>query len=170
MGQQVQTTTESDIYGIGVADIEYNGYWLGATQGGVTVDITGETYDQKIDAYGNTPINRYELATNITVTAPLKEETIAKLGRLCQFGTDATTKLTFGRKVGRAMTGYRLIVLPYDDSFHDLIVYRAVPQIDWSLPYSNDSERVYNTVFSGMIDTTRAENDKLFRFDESYSI
>jgi hypothetical protein len=170
MGQQPQTTTVSDIYGVGVANLNFNGNWLGATQGGVTVEITHEQYEQVIDAYGSTPIGVYEQAVNIIVTAPLKEETIAKLLRVLQFGTNATTKITFGRYVGRAQTGYRLIVLPYDDAAHDIIIYKAVPQINWSLTYSNDGERVYEVKFKGLIDASRSDNDKLFRLDESYSI
>jgi hypothetical protein len=170
MGQQPQTTTVADIYGIGLSDLNFNGNFLGATQGGVTVAITEENYEQVIDKYGSTPIDTYEQATNIEVTAPLKEETIAKLLRLLQSATDATTKLTFGRAIGRKKTGYRLIVLPYDDAAHDIIVYKAVPIINWSLAYSNEGERVYEVVFKGNIDESRAENDKLFRLDESYSI
>lgn len=170
MGRQPQTTTVTDIYGVGPANLHYNANYLGATQGGVTVAITGEIYRQVIDAYGSTPIGAYEMATNITVTTPLKEETITKLGRLCQFANDNTTALQFGRYVGRALTGYRLIVLPYDDQAHDIIIYKAVPEVDWSLTYSNDGERVYNTKFFGMIDESRTDNDKLFRLDESYSI
>jgi len=170
MGRQPQTTTISDIYGIGVADLNFNGYNLGGTQGGVTLEITHEQYEQVIDAYGSTPIGVYELAVNIILTAMLKEETIAKLGRLAQFATDDTDKLTFGRYVGRAQTGYRLIALPYDDQVHDVIIYKAVPQVNWSLTYSNDGERVYETKFKGIIDESRTDNDKLFRLDESYSI
>jgi len=170
MGRQPQTTTVTEIYGVGVASLNFDGNPLGATQGGVTAEITHEQYEQVIDAYGSTPINVYEMAVNIIVTAMLKQETIAKLGRLCQFATDDTTKLTFGRYVGRAQTGYRLIVLPYDDQAHDIVVYKAVPQINWNLAYSNDGERVYETKFKGIIDDSRTDNDKLFRLDESYSI
>ena len=87
-----------------------------------------------------------------------------------QTGTDGTTKITFGKQVGAAKTGYRLIILPYDDSAHDIIIYKAVPRVEWNLAYNNGVERVYPTVFRGLIDGTRAENDKLFRIDESYSI
>lgn len=170
MGTQPQTTTVTDIYGIGPANLHFNDAYLGATQGGVTVEITEENYEQVIDAYGSTPTGMYELATNIIVTAPLKEETIAKLARLIQSGTNATAKLTFGRYVGRAKTGYRLIVLPFDDAAMDIVIYKAVPQINWSLKYSNDGERVYETKFKGMIDENRSDNDKLFRLDASYSI
>lgn len=170
MGRQPQSTTVTDIYGIGVASLNFNGNYLGATQGGVTAEITHEQYEQVIDAYGSTPVGVYELAVNIIITAMLKEETIAKLLRVLQFGTDDTTKITFGRYVGRAQTGQRLIVLPYDDSAHDIVIYKAVPQINWNLAYSNDGERVYETKFKGIIDESRSDNDKLFRLDESYSI
>lgn len=170
MGQQPQTTTVADIYGIGVADLNFNGNNLGATQGGVTIEITHEQYEQVIDAYGSTPIDTYEMAVNIILTAMLKEETITKLGRLCQFATVDSTKLTSGRYVGRKQTGYRLIALPYDDQAHDVIIYKAVPQINWNLAYSNDGERVYETKFKGNIDESRTDNDKLYRLDESYSI
>ena len=170
MSAQPQTTTVTDIYGIGVANLHFNDAYLGATQGAVTVKITTETYNQVIDKYGTTPINIYELATNISVTAPLKEETIAKLVKIMQAGTDATTKITFGRQAGTAMAGYRLILQPYDSNAHDIIIYKAVPKIDWTLTYANDAERVYNVEFMGIIDESRSENDKLFRIDESYSI
>jgi len=170
MGRQPQTTTVTDIYGVGVLNLIFNGNFLGATQGGCTAEITHEQYEQVIDAYGSTPIGVYEMATNIILTAPLKEETIAKLLRVLQMATDGTTKLNFGRYVGRAQTGYRLIALPYDDQAHDIIIYKAIPQINWTLTYSNDGERVYETKFKGIIDESRADNDKLFRLDESYSI
>jgi len=53
MGQQPQTTTVADIYGIGPAELNFNGNFLGATQGGVTVTITEENYEQVIDKCPN---------------------------------------------------------------------------------------------------------------------
>jgi len=170
MGTQTQTTTVSDIYGVGVANLHFNDSYLGATKGDTTINIVETDYDQTIDKYGNTPIAVYNIGINITVTAQLKEETIAKLLRLMQTATDATTKLTFGKQVGTAKTGYRLIVLPYDDNAHDVIVYKAVPRVEWNLAYNNGVERVYPVIFRGLIDESRSDGDMLFRIDESYSI
>lgn len=170
MGQQPQTTTVSEIYGIGPANINYNDSQIGATQGGSTAEITWEVYEQVIDAYGSTPIAIYEQAVNIVVTAMLKQETVARLAHLHPAATNDSTALTFGRYVGRSVTGYRLILLPYDDNALDLIIYKAVPQVNWTLTYSNDGERVYETKFKGIIDESRTDNDKLFRLDQSYSI
>ena len=170
MGQQPQSTTVSDIYGVGPAAIYLDDISLGATQGNTTVEITEEEYEQVIDAYGSTPINEYQLATNIIVTCILKEESTTKLSRLLNTGTLDSTKITFGRYVGRAKTPHRIIVLPYDDQAHDIVIYRAATKINWSLNYGNDAERAYEVKFKGMIDESRSDNDKLFRLDESYSI
>lgn len=171
MTAQTQATNESNIYGIGIGNIEYNGYNLGATQGGVVVTVTTEVYRQVIDKYGSTPIKIYEMATSISAVVPLKEETTAQLNRIIQSGTiSGDNKLTFGKQVGTEITAARLIILPLDSNAHDIIIYKAVPIVNMNLTYSSEGERIYNVEFIGVIDTDRAENDKLFRMDESYSI
>jgi len=169
MGYNPQTTTITDIYGIGPANLIYGNYELGATQGGVTVEITQETYKQVIDAYGSCPIRLYEMATAITVNANLKEETLVKLSRIAPCSTYNTTTLTFGRVVGRVIANPELVVQPYDDNFYDIVIYSAAIELNWNLVYSNEGERTYTAKFYGIIDDTRTDGDKLFRFDDAYT-
>ena len=167
---QPQSTTVTDIFGIGPCNIVYNDNYLGATSGGITVEVKHERYAQLIDAYGSTPINIYELAVNIIVRMILKEETTNKLLGLLKFGTLDNNKITFGRYVGREQDGHRLILLPFDDSAPDLVIYKAVPIINWNITHSSEGERGYETKFKGLVDESRDDNDRLFRLDESYSI
>ncbi|OGS40463.1 MAG: hypothetical protein A3K77_00500 [Euryarchaeota archaeon RBG_13_31_8] len=164
-----QVTAVSDIEGVGIAELIFNDYHLGATVGDTVVKIVETDYEDKIDKHA-APIAIYEIGTTIEVTAKLREETIAKLNRIMQSGTTDATKLTFGRQAGTAKTGYRLVVRPKDSNFHDVVVYKAVPRIDLSINYGNATSRIYEVRFTGLIDESRAENDKLFRFDESYSV
>ena len=164
-----QVTAVSDIEGIGIAQLIFNGFNLGATVGDTSVKITELDYEDKIDKYA-APIAIYEIGTMVEVAAKLREETITKLSRISQTGTMDSTKLTYGRQAGTAKTGYRLVVRPKDSNYHDIVVYKAVPTVNWSINYGNQTQRIYETVFKGLIDESRTENDKLFRFDESYSV
>jgi len=164
-----QTTAVSNIYGVGVCNINYNGNNLGATKGGVTVTLTPNRYNRTIDKYGPVPVNMFDLGMNISVTTPLVEETSAQIRRFLVEGTTSGTTTTFGRQAATELTGYLLILEPYDDSAHDIVIYSAVPRFDGALVHTNDGDRIYNVIWEGKIDESRTENDKLFRIDESYS-
>lgn len=164
-----QSATVSNIYGVGVCNVSYNRTNLGATKGGVTVAITPLRYARTIDKYGETPTNIYDIGVNISVTTPLLEEAISMLDNFFVEGTANASKITFGRPVGTALTGYLLVIEPKDDSAHDIVIYSAIPRFDGSFVYTNDADRVYNVVWDGMIADGRSANDQLFKIEASYS-
>ena len=150
---------------IGACEVYYNGEHVGHTAGGVTVRITIKSVAKKVDLYGDVAVGYNDLGTDIEVTIPFAEETLANITKFFPTGTNSPAdRVTFGRKVGTAFTGYRLVLDPLDGG-EPIVIYKAVPNPDETqeIAYTQDAQRVWNVVFKGIPDLNRADGDQLFR-------
>lgn len=86
---------------LGVCSVIFGGKDLGYTKGGVEVEVTTETKKVMVDQFGNSPINEYILARNVSIKVPLAETTLENLvsimpgAVLTTNGTKAEGTVTF---------------------------------------------------------------------------
>jgi len=64
---------------LGACDVTFNGNDLGATKGGVEVEIKTETYEVKVDQLGDAPCKAIITGTTVMVTVPMAESDLVKL-------------------------------------------------------------------------------------------
>lgn len=72
-------TVNTDKIRLGTCDVTYKGSDLGATKGGVEVEIRTSTYEVKVDQFGETPVKEIITGTMVTVKVPLAETDLARL-------------------------------------------------------------------------------------------
>ena len=72
-------TVSTEKISLGSADATYKGVDLGATKGGVEVEIKTETYEVKVDQTGETPVKEIITGTVVTVKVPMAETDLDKL-------------------------------------------------------------------------------------------
>ena len=164
-----QSGIYSNIKNIGTCNVNYNSNNLGYTKGGVVVAITRAYYDRTIDLYGDSKMDRFKRGVNITVSVPILQNTTTEMAYWDQDGTTSGTTFTFGQSTGAALSGYLLVLEPKDDNANDLVIYRAQPDPSSSYTYSDNNELITTVVFHGTIDTSRTNNDLMFKWDTSYS-
>lgn len=151
---------------LGVCEIEYNGEHIGHTQGGATLRIGNLVAEKKVDKYGDAPIGYTDIGTTVEVVANLAEETLQKLATILPSGdlTIVADRLSFGRTIGTALAGYRLVLDPTDGG-EPVVIYKAVPNPGETLEvgYTIDGQRVWAITFKGIPVDGRTDGDLLFR-------
>jgi len=161
----MDTSYSEDNIRLGVCEVSYDGNHVGHTLGGCNVRITTISVEKKTDKYGDVPIGYNDLGTRIEVTVNIAEETLANIAKYFPTGTNSPTdRVTFGRTIGTALTGSKLILDPVDGG-EPIVIYKAVPNPDETqeVGYTNEGQRVWSVVFKGLPVSTRTENDQLFR-------
>lgn len=159
MGQQ---GTEQNI-NFDIADVSFNGVNIGFTKGGVEVNITGAVLDAIIDDYGDTPIKSYDKGTAIEVVIHGAESARANLALAFPTAIVMGDRLKFGGQVGSEIPTGRLVISPVAGNLDPIVVYKARATSEVTIPYANDDIAVIDATFVGLIDTTRADGDRLFR-------
>lgn len=76
---------------LGTCSVIYGGIELGATMGGVEVEVTTETHKTMIDQFGNTPVKEFIISRAVTVRAPLAESTVEQIARVMPGSTLTAT-------------------------------------------------------------------------------
>lgn len=165
----MQTTYSEDNIRLGVCEVSYAGSHVGHTLGGCNVRITTISVEKKTDKYGDVPVGYNDLGTRIEVTVNIAEETISNIASYFPTGATgihglSTDIVSFGRTVGTALTGGRLVLDPVDGG-EPIVIYKAVPNPDETqeIGYTNDGQRVWSVVFKGLPQSFRDEGDQLFR-------
>ncbi len=158
--------TVSEIKNLGTCRINFRARDMGHTQGGCTVKITVEQRDVVVDEYGVVPVDVVDLGTQIEATIPLVQASFDNYADV--YPTLATilaaNQLSSGRRVGQSIPGFRLVLDPLRVTDTDgIVIYKACPSDVAELGYSNDGERVLAVTFRGLIDTSRADGDRVFR-------
>jgi hypothetical protein len=154
---------------IGVCRVYYGGVDLGYTKGGVSVSANTDTYEVKVDQFGESPISENITARSVTVTVPMAETTIDNLvsimpGATKKGTTDVyvevetaigTNLLTLSKELRLrplAMaddTDVTAGVLTAGDNSEDFVVHKAGTGGALEFAYNHDSERVFNVTFKG---------------------
>lgn len=152
---------------VGICDVFFNGVNLGHTKGGVEVSYEPEYHEVAVDAYGNTPVEKYLIGERLTAVVPLAEYTIANLNKAIPQSTLAGTnsRITIGAKAGKKATtdAAQLILHPVGATAaeNDIVFYKAYVDSVVNLPHRNDEERLIEVTFIALLDETKTDGTYL---------
>jgi len=164
---------------IGVCRVYYNGADLGYTKGGVSVSASTDTYEVKVDQFGETPVSENITARSVTVTVPMAETTIDNLVKIMPGATKTGDKVDVETAIGTNLlsiakelrlrplanaddTDVVAGVLAGGDNSEDFVIHKAGTGGSLEFAYNHDSERVFNVTFKGYPDS----NGILFSYGE----
>ena len=153
---------------VGVCDVSYNGVDLGHTLGGVVVTYEPEYKDVTVDAYGNTPVEKYLIGEKLTAKVPLAEYTIAHLRNAmpqATFAGAANARITLGAKSGKSAVAdaYQLVLHPSREGTrrHDIVFYKAYVDSAIELNHTKEDEKVIEVTFVALVDESKSDGNYL---------
>lgn len=153
---------------VGICDVYFNAVHLGHTKGGVEVSYEPVYHEVSVDAYGETPVEKYLIGEKWTAKVPLAEFTIANLKVAIPQGTQAgagNARLTIGAKAGKKATddAAQLILHPIGVSgaANDIVLYKAYVDSVVVLPHRNDEEKIIEVTFIALLDETKSDGNYL---------
>lgn len=156
-----QQGTPSNII-LGLADVSYGGTNLGHTIGPTTPTFTHEQAEINVDDYGSTPVDIYDIGTQVEVIVTLAEFTLANINAAFPNGELTSDRVKFGSQAGTKIVAQKLVFAALNAGDFNFTIYRAIPVGDLSFNYEN-LQRQMTVTFRGLIDTTRPNGDKLCR-------
>jgi len=153
---------------VGVCDVSFNGVDLGHTLGGVVVSYEPEYKDVTVDAYGNTPVEKYLIGEKLTAKVPLAEFTVANLRNAmpqATFAGAANARITLGAKSGKSALAdaYQLVLHPSREGTrrHDVVFYKAYVDSAIELSHTKEDEKVIEVTFVALVDETKTDGNYL---------
>lgn len=153
---------------VGVCDVSFNGVDLGHTLGGVVVSYEPEYKEVTVDAYGNTPVEKYLIGERLTAKVPLAEYTVANLRNAmpqATFAGAANARITLGAKAGKSAKddSYQLVLHPSREGTrrHDIVFYKAYVDSAIELSHTKDDEKVIEVTFIALVDETKSDGNYL---------
>lgn len=153
---------------VGVCNVSFNGYDLGHTKGGVVVSYEPEYKEVAVDAYGNTPVEKYLIGERLTAKVPLAEYTIANLRYAMpqtEFAGAANARITIGAKSGKSARAdaYQLVLHPAREGTrrHDVVFYKAYVDSAVELPHTLEDEKIIEVTFVALLDETKSDGNYL---------
>lgn len=152
---------------VGICDVYFNGAHLGHTKGGVEVSYEPVYHEVAVDAYGETPVEKYLIGEKWTAKVPLAEYTIANLNIAIPQSTLAgsNARVTLGAKAGKKATddAAQLILHPVGASGaeNDIVLYKAYVDSTVVLPHRNDEERLIEVTFIALLDESKSDGNYL---------
>lgn len=155
-------------FALGVCTVTYGGIDLGKTQGFVDVNIKLNTLANKgVLLYGNTPVEHYDLGTEIDVVVPLAEYTLSNISVALPKGILGDDRVTVGGWVNNdnVLPAQRLILTPVSGSPNadlPMVLYSAVVKSMRPITWEYEL-KLLEVTFTGQIDTNRDAGDQLFR-------
>ncbi len=153
---------------VGTCDVYFNGVHLGHTKGGVEVSYEPEYHEVAVDAYGNTPVEKYLIGERLTAVVPLAEYTIANLNKAIPQSTTAgagSARITIGSKAGKAakVDSAQLILHPVlvSGATNDIVFYKAYVDSVVTLAHRNDEEKLIEVTFIALLDESKSDGNYL---------
>jgi len=153
---------------VGVCDVSYNGVDLGHTLGGVVVSYEPEYKDVTVDAYGNTPVEKYLIGEKLTAKIPLAEYTVANLRNAmpqASFAGAANARITLGAKAGKSAVAdaYQLVLHPSREGTrrHDVVFYKAYVDSAVELNHTKEDEKIIEVTFVALVDESKSDGNYL---------
>lgn len=158
----------SDILNVplGVCDVYVGGRHVGHTIGGVEVVYSPEYHETKVDKYAGVA-ERWLIGENIMAKVPLAELTLANIKEAITHANSGEGFVSVGSRAGKrsspAAETVRLhpIENQADDFSDDVTIYKAHVTNEITIPYKNDTERIIEAEFSGLVDETRPDGNML---------
>ena len=159
---------------VGQCDVNFNDVDLGHTKGGVEVTYEPAYFEASVDAYGDTPIEKYLTGERLTAKVPLAEFTLANMGIAIpqgQFAGAADARRTIGAKAGKKASddAYELVLHPSNEGtrVNDVVLYKAVVDSTVVLPHRKDEERIVEVTFVALIDESKSDGNYLGMIGDS---
>ena len=143
---------------IGACAVTYKGNVLGATGGGVKLDLDMDTYDVKCDQSFNQPMKRIVTAVKLEITIPLMEIDTG-------FGLmlDSGGKITDARIGADLFFGNGVLILSPVDA-NDTVGYsfpKAVIDPHFSYRFDSDKNHILELKFTALADTNGVFMEKI---------
>lgn len=154
---------------LGPCAVKFNGTSLGATKGGIKVNISVKTFPFKCDQAGETVVKEIELGAEVTVEMTLLELTPAMLVALAACETNGEDTV-FSDEVGRDLlaTGKVLLLTEIGDLTPDTVTfYKAIPDltgINLSGTAERDATVKFNCVKIGGTQIAPITANDIFKF------
>lgn len=163
---------------LGVCTITFDSVDLGYTKGGVTFEVTTETYTVVIDQFGETPVSNYITGRIAKVMTPLAETTIDNMkaimpgSTLVVDGVTATKRklvVSTGVGVNLINTAKKLVLRPLGlaDASEDITIPRANTPGQVTFSYNTNQERIFNTEWFGYPDNAVGDSTLYIYGDET---
>lgn len=145
---------------LGVCTVTFGGIDLGATKGGVEVTLDTNTYEVKIDQFGETPVKAIVTGRSAKVKVPMAETDLDKLAAVLPGITKrAISTVTKGLKIDIGIntdllaSAKELKLHPYgvptNETDEDFGLFNAGASASLSFSYQTNQERVYEVEFTG---------------------
>lgn len=166
---------------MGTCYVWFKGNNLGATLGGVEVEISTSTKEIMIDQTGETAVSEYIMGRSITVKVPMAETTIENMNLIMPgsdlVNTNSAVEVKSGTGINLLETAGELILRPVDkvedgtpgdptddDQSEDLVIYKANTPGAAQFAYKYNEERVLIAEFKGYVDADN--NNRLFAYGD----
>jgi hypothetical protein len=139
---------------LGPCVLDYGGFEINHTIGGVTVRVEPMMKDIKTDQLGESIVDQRIVGWNVRAVVPMAQSDYLSLKAVATFtDADPTDAWLEDRKLGTSMRelGQALTLHPTGrealDTSADIDFYLAIPVGELELPYSFANEKVYNVEF-----------------------
>lgn len=153
---------------LGVCQVTFNSVDLGHTFGGVEVSYEPTYADVKVDAYGDTVVEKKLTGEKLTAKVPLAEFTIANLRAAMpqsEFAGAANARITIGHKAGQSARSdsAQLVLHPQDKGTraHDIVIHKAYVASTITLMHKNDEQKIIEVTFEALLDETKSDGNYL---------
>lgn len=147
---------------LGLADVSYGGVSLGFTVEGVVVTVTHQQAPIVVDDFGETPVDIYDIGEQIVAVVPITQISLPNLNIAIPGGTLTSDRIKVGRQAGTKLTSQELILDATNSGDFNITIYRAIVTVTGDWIYNNE-QRVLPVTFTGVIDTSRPDGDRLYR-------
>lgn len=152
---------------LGACDVVYDSVDIGLTKGGVTLEVSTETYKVTVDQFGETSVSESIIARNVTVTVPLVETSldnlVATMPGAVKIGSDPyRVDVASGVGINLYDIAKNLLLHPRSEgasTAFDINIPLASTSGNLSFNFGPNEERIFSLTFQGYINTT---NDHLF--------
>lgn len=158
----------ADNFSLGICAVNYGGVDLGKTQGFVDVEIKLNTWAKAgVLPFGNTPVEHYDVGTEIKVMVPLAEYTLQNLNIAIPKSVLGSDRVTVGGwpDDDNVLPAQRLVLTPVNINTTvdiPMVIYKAVvddiKKITWEYKL-----KILEITLIGQIDESRDAGDQLFR-------
>lgn len=133
---------------------------LAHTQGGITFSLAAQNRVQTVDQYGASAIGIVHLGDEVTVTCPFVEWVIDVLNSIYDPGDQSEAEnIGFGRAAGYVYTDVDLQVVPIATSLQTKFVqvYKAIPVGEFEVQFNTESDRIFSTRYTAVVDETKTD-------------
>lgn len=136
---------------------------------GTSIVFTNDTIPVATDQTGTVPAKIFLAGQGATITTPLLEEDVRKLGVGLVGSVVTSERIDFGRAAGYNITDnwvFQMRITPLDTARKFWHFYRVVPAGEVTLAYNSTTPTILNLVWTALPDTTKTDGQRLGYSDD----